>query len=339
MNRIGIESLSKLSTRLALVACLAAVPTITYAGDQPAELASDGQAVFVTLGTNGGPLAQADRTEPSNLLKAGSSYSLVDVGDGFTSRLAAVNVSLRDIDNVFISHLHFDHTGGLMAALGLRFQLNAGKPLQVYGPPGIEETVAGILKGMKPAMEAAYGVPGEESIPTDELVQVHEIEDGDVVKLDEFTLKVAKNTHYSFIDGSPEDRKYQSLSFRFETKDRVIVYTGDTGPSANVVKLANGADLLVTELIDLDEALGRLKKPGSAAAAAKQEQIKEHFLAHHLTTSEIAKMAREANVKEVVTTHLVGGLTISEKNTEKWKEEISEGYDGRVFIAKDLDRF
>ena len=80
------------------------------------------RGLWVTLGTHGGPVPSAQRSQPANLLLEGDRAILVDAGDGAAGQLAKVGVPLPRLSAVFISHLHFDHTGGLPAIIGLRFQ-------------------------------------------------------------------------------------------------------------------------------------------------------------------------------------------------------------------------
>src|SRR3546814_4979499 len=47
----------------------------------------------------------------------------------------------------------------------------------------------------------------------------------------------------------------KSFSYRFETPGRVIVFSGDTGPSEALTELARGADILVSEVIDTEDAV------------------------------------------------------------------------------------
>lgn len=100
---------------------------------------------FVTLGTQGGPITSPHRGQPSNLLMVNGVNTLVDVGDGTAERLSKIRIPTARVDNILISHLHFDHMAGLLGILGLRFQTNSPKPVQVYGPPGTKELVAGLL--------------------------------------------------------------------------------------------------------------------------------------------------------------------------------------------------
>lgn len=295
--------------------------------------------VFTTLGTSGGPNPRANRSEPANLLTVDGMRTLVDAGDGVTERLAAKGVPVFGVDNLVISHLHFDHIGGLMAVLGLRFQTNPRAPLVIYGPPGTEEMVAGLMTAFAPAMAAAYGMPGARVMKPEDLVIAHDIRDGDSFMLGRIRVSAVKNTHYSFPAGSKEDQEYQSLSYRFDTPDRSIVYTGDTGPSAAVVHLAEGADLYVSEVIDLDAVLDDIRKSRPDLPAAQFDEIRTHLSTQHVTPADVGKMAQAAGVKSVVLTHLVAGREIAPAQTQGWVATIGESFHGPVTVAADGQDF
>jgi ribonuclease BN (tRNA processing enzyme) len=297
---------------------------------------------FITLGTHGGPIPDAKRSEPANALVVDRAVYLVDAGDGAAEQLAKAGFSVQGLRGVFISHLHFDHTGGLFAVLGLRHQTNAQGKLRIYGPPGIKETVDGLLAAIRPGGVSGYGIPGEEFIPPENGVEVIEIRDGAHLSLDGFTVTAAENTHYSFPRGSDMDKRFDSLSFRFDLPDRSIVYTGDTGPSDAVTALAKGADILVSELIDAQVAGSGSVAPPPANATEAQKSVaqvmREHLRTHHLTPEQVGKMASDAKVGRVVITHLVLGRTPNVP-IESYVAEIRKAYNGSVEIANDLDRY
>ncbi|UYG00523.1 MULTISPECIES: MBL fold metallo-hydrolase [unclassified Halomonas] len=294
------------------------------------------ETTFTVLGSGGGPIVSAERSQPANLLQVNGRNIVVDAGDGLSIRLAAKRVRMGDIDDVLLSHLHFDHAGGLLAVLGLRFQTNPAKPVMIYGPPGTAALINGIVEGMGPAMEAAYGMEDAEIMTPEQLVQVREIRDGDTLELGDVTVTVAKNAHYSFPDGSDLEDKYESLSFRFDTPDRSIVYTGDTGWSEEVIALAKDADLLVSELIDLPAVMENVRR---SAPEHLLEEIEWHLAEHHVSPEQVGRMAAEAGVSSVVATHLVAGAHITQEQTEGWIEQIRAGFDGEIAIAEDLQDF
>lgn len=291
---------------------------------------------WTVLGSGGGPVARADRSQPANLLQVNGRNIVVDAGDGLSVRLAAKRLPMGAIDDVVISHLHFDHMGGLLAVLGQRFQTNPRKPVAIYGPVGTKAVVDGLLAAMAPSMNAGYGIAGEPSMTAEQLVTVTEISGGDHFMLGDATVTAVENTHY----GTPEELDgidhLQSLSFRFDTADKSIVYTGDTGQSENVVALAEGADILVAELIDLPavmEFTARMAPPESLPF------IEKHLSAHHLSPEQLAELASAAHVGTLVATHLVAGPAITPEQTADWRSRIQAGFAGEVVIADDLSSF
>ncbi|MEL1250097.1 MBL fold metallo-hydrolase [Aurantiacibacter gilvus] len=321
----------------ALLAALAAAglqPAAAQDTVSPTGIASQ----WITLGTHGGPVPHADRAEPSNLLLTGSEVYLVDVGDGAANQMARVGVPLARLSGVFISHLHFDHTGGLGAVLGLRFQTEAQNTLTIYGPPGTRQLVDGLIASMRPGGEAGYGVPGEEVHDPSIGIEVIEWRGGETAVVGGMTVRNVENTHYSFTPDSPQYGRYASLSFRFDLPDRSILYTGDTAPSEAVDRLGQGVDLLVAEMIDLEGLLGAMGPARGDQAGGPPPLLIEHLRTHHITPSQIGEMAAAMDAGEVVVTHLVIG-NAGREDWRRYEAEIGAHFDGTITIAQDLDGF
>ena len=66
---------------------------------------------------------------------------------------------------------------------------------------------------------------------------------------DRVLVTTIENTH--FPEWAKEQMPHRALSYRFDTDDRSIVFSGDTTYSENLVKLAQGADIFVCETIEL----------------------------------------------------------------------------------------
>jgi len=145
------------------------------------------------------------------------------------------------------------------------------------------------------------------------------------------------NTHYHFAPDSEEGRFARSYSFRIETPQRTFVYTGDTGPSESLVKLAADADVLVSEVIDL-AAMDRLLREARDVPAAALGPMIAHMEQDHLTPAQVGRLATRANVKRVVLTHLAPGMD-DEPGTTGYLEGLAGTYSGPVSVAHDLDRF
>ena len=315
-------------TRFLGVTILLASSFMACAAEQPAN-------VFITLGTAGGPEGEANRSQPANALLVGNDLYLVDAGDGAAGQLKKAGFRLPQVRGIFLSHNHFDHTGGMLAILGLRMQLNAYEPLTIYGPPGTKTFIEGLLAGMEPAREAAYGMPGRSWTAN---VEVTELVDGAIIELDGLEVTVAENTHFKIPENSGVAEKAKSLSFRFDMDDRSIVYTGDTGPSEAVEKLARNADILVSEMMDIPAVLDAIRKVNPNMPQRQLDGIEWHFRAHHVLPHQVGEMAANAGVDQVVVTHMVPSIE-NEEMAARYRTEIAKTFDGKIVIASDFDRF
>jgi ribonuclease BN (tRNA processing enzyme) len=290
---------------------------------------------WITLGTMGGAIPSPNRSQPADLLVSGDQAILIDAGDGAAEQLAKAGVALARIHTIFISHLHFDHMGGLFAVLGLRFQISSPGTVTIYGPPGTKRMVDGLIAAMQPFAEVGAGIPGQIPRQPEQGIAVVEITGGQSVMVGSVKVTATTNTHYSFPVGSPEAARFQSLSLRFDLPDRSIVYTGDTGPSTNVERLARGADLLVSEVVDIDAAVASMKLVNPTLPPAALAMFRQHLTEQHLTPDQVAALAHDAGVKKVVLVH----NDLSADGARAAEAVIARTYSGPVVAAHDLDRF
>lgn len=334
------QSIIRKSLALALLSSLAAGCTAASAqAPVAAAPAAAPRTEWVTLGTIGGPMPNGARGEPANLLVHDGRFDLIDVGDGAATAFVRAGGNFRQLRSVWISHIHFDHIGGLFGVLGLRLQTRTQDPLTIYGPPGTQAIVDGLIAAMRPSARSGFGVPGEIPIDPGASVRVVELDNGSTVQLGDIKVTAAGNTHYSFPAGSDEERQFRSLSFRFDMPDTSIVYTGDTGPSDAVIRLAKGADMLVTELIDIDSTIANIRRRARDLSSDDVANMETHLRTHHITTADIGAMARDAGVKEVVITHIAGGGSSEPTAADRYIREVKALYSGPVRVASDLQRF
>ena len=322
---------------LTVVLCLSSIAVSSIA-NEPADQDQQKKSTWITLGTMGGPVPDPDHSQPANALLLDDNIFLVDVGDGTAGRLAMAGLSMHAVRSVFISHLHFDHTGGLPALISLRWQTSSPDMLTIYGPPGTRQTVEGIFAFMTYGAAGHYGVPGRTPLPASHNVAVVELVDGERVDGEGFTVTVVRNAHYSWPKGSDEWHKFQSFSYRFDMPDRSIVYSGDTGPSKALTELAQGADLLVSEMMDIEATIAKVKRFNPSLRGDELSGMEAHLSHHHLTPEQVGKMATAAKVKEVVVTHMAPGLSDPER-VRYYTDRVKTQFDGEVTIAADLDRF
>ena len=298
-------------------------------------LAAGPKLTFTTLGTNSGPIPNPERSEPANLVRYGDTVILVDVGDGAAEQLAKAGVLIGAPKTVLISHLHFDHTGGLFAFLGMRHQGRNLGPITIYGPRGTKATVDGLRAAMKEGNVVASTILGP-IVSADDGISVVELSDGDTAQIGPIKVTAARNTHYATLPlGSAAARDSVSLSYRFDAPGRSVTYTGDTGPSAAVERLAKGSDLLVSEIMDPALAIGHIKQQNPGAPAAILKTVEDHFRQEHLSPDEVGRLAQRAGVRALVLTH----DALKDDEIPGARTTIEIQFKGPVTFAKDLDVF
>lgn len=283
---------------------------------------------WVTLGTNAGPIPNVRRMQPANLLQSDGTNILVDAGDGAGHQLAKAGVGLSEIDAVVISHLHFDHIGGLFALLGQRYQLRIPKVLTIYGPVGTQKIIDAIIEAV--AISPDAGLRSETG--PGEGVKVIEIADGSRFRVGDVAVTAAMNTHYS---QSPHIDAQTSLSFRFNALDRSIVYTGDTGPSEAISRLAAGADLLVSEIFQTELALAVFKRSQPDTPPELLASLRQHFDGEHISPEQAGLMAQRAGVRSLVLTH----NPTPPQDSEAMRDAIANNFKGDISFAEDMDGF
>jgi ribonuclease BN (tRNA processing enzyme) len=307
-----------------------------------AQDASPGEAQkglqILLLGTHGGPALVKERSEPATVLTVDGRSYLIDCGIGTMRRILDAGVQSQRIGTIFITHYHPDHALGLVDVLANDYHhldLDAPRSRQefnIYGPPQTPALVSAAYDYIK----IPYGVFAAEPIGRSALFdpfKAHVIDhDGLVYQDNRIRVTAAENTHYQLIP-----LKYQasmkSYSYRFETPYGAVVFTGDTGPSAAVEALAKDADVLITEVEDLDAIEIDVRGHG-IGNAGNADKLVEHMRIEHLPMKAVGELASKANVKAVILDHYVGG-----DDAERFTAGVKAFYSGPVFAGEDLARY
>lgn len=298
---------------------------------------SASKMTWTTLGTQGGPSIRADRSQPANRLTFGKHLWLVDCGEGALARLAAVNGQPAQVERVFISHQHFDHIGDLSALIGLRWMQGIRKPLIVYGPEGTDRLVKGIVASLNGAIALDLRENQQKVTMANAGVKVVILKGGSDFRIGDVRVRSVANTHFDG-DGKHQGVNPVSLSYRFDYDGYSVGYTGDTGVSKSVDKLFSGVNLLVSEVIDLKNMIALVNDVHSPVPVPLRANLIEHFKHQHLTAVQAGEMAAKAHAKELVLTHI--GSPLATKQIENLlKQESQSVFNGKVFVAHDLEQF
>ena len=273
---------------------------------------------LVMLGT-GTPNADPDRFGPSLAIVVNETPYLVDFGPGVVRRAAAAHrngiegLKVSKLSRAFLTHLHSDHTTGYPDLIYTPWVLERDVPLKVFGPEGLKDMTEHIKAAYKLDMEVRLN--GLEPINKEgHKVEVTEVSPG-VIYQDE-NVKV---TAFAVPHGSWKP----AFGYRFDTADKSIVISGDTGPSEELVKMCNGCDILVHEVY-------------SDSGFERRIPVWQNYhSSFHTSATELSDIATRAKPGLLVLYHqLYWGTT-----DEDLLKEVQAGYSGEVVSGADLDVF
>jgi ribonuclease BN (tRNA processing enzyme) len=321
---------------IATLVPLSVVALVNAGAAQPGGGAGTPGTRLITLGTVAGPPPRPHRAQSSNLLIVNGTLYVIDAGDGATRRIAKAGFNVRDVGTIFITHHHDDHTAGLGTLMSVAWDSQRTTPINVYGPPRTEDLVKAAVQYFTISAETRIA-DGGRTIPIERLFFGHDVDPGIVYHDANIKVTAIENTHFAFHTGDAAGR-HRSYSYRFETPDRVIVFTGDTSPNQELTELARGADVLVSEANSIEERMRDLLRSGQwqIMTADEQERIKLQMTQGHLSTADVGEMATRAGVKTVILTHLTFK---ADDDYTAWVADVKKHFTGDVLVAKDLKEF
>ena len=95
----------------------------------------------VTILGSSAAIPTAQRNLSAQVITHGGQLLLIDCGEGTQMMLKKLRIKTNKIGHVFISHLHGDHFYGLIGLISTWHLLGRKKPLNVYGPPALQEII------------------------------------------------------------------------------------------------------------------------------------------------------------------------------------------------------
>ena len=276
----------------------------------------EGRSRIVMLGT-GTPNADPDRFGPAVAIVVDDTSYLVDFGVGVVRRAAAAEragiraLGVTQLSRAFATHLHSDHTLGFADLILSPWVLERDAPLDVYGPRG--------LRSMATHLVAAYAedirvrtIGGEPKHQYDpRIVHVHEIVPGVVYRDDRVTVTAFAVPH----------GEMQAFGYRFQTPDRTIVISGDTGADSRIEEQCRGCDVLVHEVYS------------EAGLPSRPPAWQTYHKRYHTSSRQLGAIAARAHPGLLVLYHQL----IWSSTEEELLKEVRSAYDGKVVSAHDLD--
>jgi ribonuclease Z len=263
---------------------------------------------IVFLGTSASA-PTAGRAPTALLLRRGGDRLLFDCAEGTQRQLMRSSLGLPDLDQIFLTHYHADHTLGLPGLLKTFALRGREVPLRVYGPPGLRELfndLRRVFGKVTYPLETIEVRPGEALERDGYRILVFPVHHGvsavgyaldEPDRPGEFDATAADALGIPFGPERGALQRGESVTLgdgRVVTPDAVvgtsrrgrrIVITGDTAPVETVRVLAEGADVLVHEATFSEE---------------ERERAAETL---HSTARQAAEVAAAADVRLLALTH------------------------------------
>lgn len=281
----------------------------------------------------GASIPSRNRSLPCVAVKQGRSLSLFDCGEGSQRQLMLSRFSFMRVDRIFITHMHGDHMLGLPGLLQTMGMSGRTEPVDLYGPAGIASAISGMLDACEGGLEF-------------ELI-VREVVPGETFQFDGFSVSTFETVHgcpsmgylYRESDRPGSFNKDKAIRLGLEPKDfsklqrgetvngvrpsQVIgsprpgcslAYTGDTVLCDTVREAVKGVDVLIHECTYMD---------------ADAKLAEDHF---HSTAGNVARMASEAGVRNLMMVHVSNRYGEGQEVLEEAKGIFENSY-----LPNDLD--
>lgn len=262
----------------------------------------------VLLGTAGGPQARFDQFGISTLVEAGDVRMLFDCGRGATLRLAQLGVPLASVDRLLLTHLHSDHVVQVPDLLISGWATGRNRPLEVWGPAGTRDMLQAFLRAFQFDIHLRRDI--DEKIPGAGIEVIeHEVSEGTVFE------RAGVRVSAFLVDHGPVAPVF---GYRVEHKGRSVVLSADTRPSDNLVRHAQGTDVLIHSVIDVAP-LRAMGAPDGVIAA---------IVAHHSTPEQAAGVFARVKPRLAVYSHANASQAVL--------DETRAIYPGRVQGPEDL---
>ncbi len=267
----------------------------------------------VTLLGTGAPPPRLDRFGPSTLVEVGGQRFIFDAGRGAMQRLHQLGIPFSEITGMFLTHHHSDHVVGfpdlwLTGWIGRPWGQRS-EPLPVWGPVGTQQ----MMEHLPLAFHVDIRVRSKSYPPAGVKLEAQEIREG--VVFDRAGVKISAFE----VDHGGEE--LPAFGYRIDYQGRAALLSGDTTFNENLIRHAQGVDLLVHEVTAV------------AGSAAEDAQQLKRIGANHTTPEQAGEVFARSKPKLAVYNHL---LLFGSATAQDLIPATRRNYGGPLVVGEDL---
>ncbi len=257
-------------------------------------------SIKLTILGTGTFFVNKNRSASAYLLEIKGKKILIDCGPGTLMRLSQLGIKLEDIDYVFITHFHADHTSDLFPFF-MNFRLNDffiknknTKYPKIIGPVGIKKFIINLSKDFQlPALQKWNKV---------EFINIKPSQKIENIKVEAYKVK-----HIAF------GLRANAYAYRFSIDNKIISFSGDSVRCPGVERACRNSDVFVCDA-SYPKGMGNLA---------------------HMDTQDIAEIASKQDVKKIILSHFYpqyDSVNLIKEIREKFSGEIVKGKDSMIIL-------
>lgn len=256
---------------------------------------------------------------------------LFDCGRMVTENLLKAGVNPAAVSALFFTHHHFDHIGSYGYFVIASWIAGRQDEMQVFGPRGTVDMSDGAIHGAHRS-DVGFVRAMTSTVLPDVPVAVRDLEPGVAFESRGITVTCAESEHYASESGK------KSLAYRVTSKYGSVYISGDCTPTADLVPLASGVDLLIHECAIPDPGMAETVSLGRGRRG-------------HCAPSTLSEFGSEAGVRRILATHLppfqanaatvavselyYGSISLGPDIEEAFREALASQFSGEVGLAYD----
>ena len=193
------------------------------------------------------------------LLEIEQDLILFDCGNGTTWKLEEIGINYLEIDHIFITHFHPDHTSDLIPFLFATknpFHAKRSKTLKIWGPMGLKNFFEKLFSVFNKWIKPDY-------------LEIIEIQDNKI-NLSNYEISTFNTLHTE-----------NSVGYILSHESKKFIYSGDTGYFDELRKIVSDCDLLVIECsVPNKQKNDKHLSPRDIISIVKEAKPKQVLLTH-----------------------------------------------------------